>query len=353
MDSNRTKQTVLVVDDTPENIDILSGVLRDSYKVKAALNGEKALKIARTAPYPSMILLDIMMPGIDGYEVCRRLKSDPLTSKIPVIFITAKNQDGDEKIGLELGAVDYITKPFSPSIVKARVHTHLALYDQSLALEHQVNQRTKELLDTRLQIVRILGRAAEFKDNETGLHVVRMSHYARLIAEKLGNSAAWGDLIFSAAPLHDVGKIGIPDHILLKPGKLTEEEWHIMRKHPEFGAEIIGRNDSEILMTAKEIALTHHERWDGTGYPNQLKGEEIPISGRIIMIADVFDALTTQRPYKEAWSVEDAVKQINDSAGSHFDPNLVSIFNEVLPSILTIKENYDESTALNNPLETL
>jgi len=208
------------------------------------------------------------------------------------------------------------------------------------------------LLDTRLQIVRILGRAAEFKDNETGLHVVRMSHYARLIAEKLGNSAAWGDLIFSAAPLHDVGKIGIPDHILLKPGKLTEEEWHIMRKHPEFGAEIIGRNDSEILMTAKEIALTHHERWDGTGYPNQLKGEEIPISGRIIMIADVFDALTTRRPYKEAWSVEDAVKQINDSAGSHFDPNLVSIFNEVLPSILTIKENYDESTALINPLET-
>jgi putative two-component system response regulator len=196
-----------------------------------------------------------------------------------------------------------------------------------------------------LQIVRILGRAAEFKDNETGLHVIRMSHYARLIAEKLGNSASWGDLIFSAAPLHDIGKIGIPDHILLKPGKLTDDEWAIMRKHPEFGAEIIGKNDSEILMTAKEIALTHHERWDGSGYPNQLKGEEIPISGRIIMIADVFDALTTQRPYKKAWSVEDAVKLINDSAGTHFDPSLVTIFNEVLPSILAIKESYAESTA--------
>jgi putative two-component system response regulator len=277
--------------------------------------------------------------------VCRQLKADPLASNIPINFITVKNQDDDEKIGFELGAVDYITKPFSPSIAEARVHTHLALYDQSLALEYQVNNRTKELLAARLQIVRILGRAAEFKDNETGLHVIRMSHYARLIAEKLGNSAAWGDLIFSAAPLHDIGKIGIPDHILLKPSKLTDQEWDIMRKHPEFGAEIIGRNDSEILKTAKEIALTHHEKWDGSGYPNQLKGEEIPISGRIIMIADVFDALTTQRPYKKAWSVEDAVTLINESAGSHFDPSLVAVFNEVLPSILAIKENYDESTA--------
>lgn len=339
------KKTILVVDDTPENIDILSGVLRGEYKVKAALNGEKAIKIAQSTPPPSMILLDIMMPGIDGYEVCRQLKSNPLTSHIPIIFITAKNQTEDEKIGLELGAVDYITKPFSPSIVEARVHTHLALHDQNLSLEHEVKKRTKELLDTRLQIVRRLGKAAEFRDNETGLHVIRMSHYARLIAEQLGNGDAWVELIFNAAPMHDIGKIGIPDNILLKPGKLTDEEWHFMRKHPEFGVEIIGDNESEILMTAKEIALTHHEKWDGTGYPKNLKGDEIPISGRIIMIADVFDALTTERPYKEAWPVEDAVTLINERSGSHFDPNLVKIFNDVLPEILKIKEKYDESTA--------
>lgn len=339
------KRTILVVDDTPENIDVLSGVLRDKYKVKAALNGEKAIKIAQQIPSPSMILLDIMMPGIDGYEVCRQLKGNPLTSHIPIIFITAKNQTEDERIGLELGAVDYITKPFSPSIVEARVHTHLALHDQNIALEHEVQVRTKELLETRLQIVRRLGKAAEFRDNETGLHVIRMSHYARLIAEKLGHGDAWVDLIFNAAPMHDIGKIGIPDKILLKPGRLTDEEWNFMRKHPEFGVEIIGENDSEILMTAKEIALTHHEKWDGSGYPKNLKGEEIPISGRIIMIADVFDALTTERPYKKAWAVDEAVQFINERSSTHFDPNLVRIFNEVLPEILAIKEKYDESSA--------
>lgn len=339
------KKTILVVDDTPVNIDVLSGLLRKEYKVKAALNGEKALKIAQSEPCPSMILLDIMMPGIDGYEVCRQLKSNPLTSNIPVIFITAKNQIEDERIGLELGAVDYITKPFSPSIVEARVHTQLALHDQNLALESQVKIRTKQLLETRLQIVRMLGRAAEIKDNETGLHVIRMSHYARLIAEKLSFGKAWADLIFNAAPLHDIGKIGIPDHILLKKGSLTDEEWEIMRKHPEYGVEIIGDNDSELLVTAKEIALSHHEKWDGSGYPKKLKGEDIPISGRIIMIADVFDALTTERPYKKAWTSEDAIKLINDNSGSHFDPNLIAIFNEILPEIHAIKEKYDESTA--------
>lgn len=344
MGNNQAKQTILVVDDTPENIDILSGVLRKEYKIKAALDGQKALNIAQSSPHPSMILLDIMMPGIDGYEVCRQLKSNPLTRAIPVIFITAKNQDEDERIGLELGAVDYITKPFSPSIVEARVHTHLALYDQNLALEEQVKIRTKELLDTRLQIVRRLGRAAEFRDNETGLHVIRMSHYARFIAEALDDNNVWSNLIFNAAPMHDIGKIGIPDNILLKPGELNDQEWEIMQKHPEFGAEIIGDHESDILMTAKEIALTHHEKWDGSGYPRHLKGEEIPISGRIIMIADVFDALTTERPYKKAWSVEDAVKLINQRSGSHFDPALVAIFNKVLPSIIEIKNQYAESS---------
>jgi putative two-component system response regulator len=344
MDNNENRQTILVVDDTPENIDILSGVLRKEFKIKAALNGDKALKIANQVPRPSMILLDIMMPGIDGYEVCRQLKSRPSTASIPVIFITAKSQDEDERVGLELGAVDYITKPFSPSIVVARVHTHLALYDQNLALERKVQLRTQELLDTRLQIIRRLGRAAEFKDNETGLHVIRMSHYTRIIAESLDYSNSWTDLLFHAAPMHDIGKIGIPDHILLKPGKLNEEEWNLMLKHPDFGAEIIGDDGSDILTTAKEIALTHHEKWDGSGYPRKLKGEDIPISGRIVAIADVFDALTTERPYKKAWTVEDAVKLINENSGSHFDPELVTLFNKVLPAILEVKEKYAELT---------
>ena len=209
------KKTILVVDDTPENIDVLSGVLRSEFKVKFALNGERALKIVVGDPKPVMILLDIMMPGMDGYEVCRRLKANPATAKIPVIFITAKNQEEDEKKGLELGAVDYITKPINPSIVLARVHTQLALYDQNLTLEKKVRERTKELQDTRLEIIRRLGRAAEYKDNETGLHVIRMSHYARIMAEALDFGDDWTDLIFNAAPMHDIGKIGIPDHVLL------------------------------------------------------------------------------------------------------------------------------------------
>lgn len=340
------KKTILVVDDTPENIDVLSGVLKTDFKVKAALNGEKALTIANAEDKPSMILLDIMMPGMDGYEVCRQLKANPLTAKIPVIFITAKNQDEDERQGLELGAVDYITKPINPAIVRARVNTHLALYDQNLALEMKVRERTKKLHETRLEIIRRLGRAAEFKDNETGLHVIRMSHYARLIAEASGyGDEAWVDLIFNAAPMHDIGKIGIPDHILKKPGKLDPDEWKVMQMHPKYGADIIGEHDSKLMRMSREIALSHHEKWDGSGYPNGLKGEDIPLSGRIIAIADVFDALTTERPYKKAWSVEDAVSTIEKDAGSHFDPKLVKVFLEILPQALEIKEQYAEEKA--------
>ncbi|TDF37357.1 response regulator [Alteromonadaceae bacterium M269] len=338
------KPIILVVDDTPENIDVLSGVLRNEYKVKAALNGEKALQIANKSPQPSMILLDIMMPGMDGYQVCAHLKENPLTAKIPVIFVTAKDQDNDEKKGLELGAADYITKPITPSLVLARVSTHLALYDQNLALEKKVQERTKELRDAQLKIIHRLGRAAEFKDNETGLHVTRMSHYARLIAGSLSLGKEREELIFNAAPMHDIGKIGIPDNVLLKNGKLNEEEWNLMKNHPQFGADIIGDHDSELLKVCQMIALTHHEKWDGSGYPNQLKGEEIPIEGRIVAVADVFDALTTERAYKKAWSVDDAINLIDENAGSHFDPNVVAHFHQVLPDILDIKRTYAEST---------
>jgi putative two-component system response regulator len=340
------KRIVLVVDDTPDNIDVLSGVLKDEFRVKAAVNGERALKIAQTSPQPDMILLDVMMPGMDGYEVCQALKANPVTSRIPVIFVTAKNQQEDETRGLALGAVDYITKPISPAIVLARVHTHLNLYDQNLALERKVADRTRELRDTRYEVIRRLGRAAEFKDNETGMHVVRMSHFARLIAERLGAAPEWVELVFNASPMHDIGKIGIPDRVLLKPGKLDAEEWAIMQQHPVIGADILGDHDSPLLEMARTIALYHHEKWDGTGYPEGLAGMAIPLEARIVAIADVFDAVTSERPYKRAWAIGDAVKLIQDGAGTHFDPDLVSIFEAVLPEILQIRDRYADDPTL-------
>jgi putative two-component system response regulator len=342
MNTPITKQTVLVVDDTPENILILNGALRPHYKVKAAPNGEKALKIAQSTTQPDIILLDIMMPEMDGYEVCRKLKSSPITEKIPIIFVTAMSEVEDEKKGLDMGAVDYITKPINPAIVLARVRTHLALFDQTRELENKVRERTEELNSTRLEIIRRLGRAAEYKDNETGLHVIRMSHYSRLIGSHINANEEWVERLFDAAPMHDIGKIGIPDANLLKRDKLNDEEWEVMRKHPEFGGEILGDNDSELFKMAKEIAINHHEKWDGSGYPKGLQGEEIPLTARIIAIADVFDALTTERPYKKAWPVEQAVNFIDENSGSHFDPELVAVFLKALPEILKIKDQYAE-----------
>ncbi len=337
------KQTILVVDDTPDNIDILSAVLRTEYRVKAALNGERALKIASSDPAPDLILLDIMMPEIDGYEVLTRLKSDPATNQIPVIFVTAKAEETDEEKGLTLGAVDYITKPISPSIVMARVRSQLALYNQNRELEKKVKERTREINDTRMEIIRRLGRAAEYKDNETGLHVIRMSYYSQLIAESYSNNDEWIETVFLASPMHDIGKIGIPDRILLKPGKLDAEEWEIMKRHSEYGCEIIGDHDSDLLTMAKIIAESHHEKWNGKGYPHGLSGDDIPLPARIVAIADVFDALTSERPYKEEWPIDKAVALIREEAGEHFDPDLVNCFRERLPEMLDIKERYAEN----------
>jgi putative two-component system response regulator len=339
---HHSKQTILIVDDTPENIDVLTEVLDPYYNTKIALNGEKALKICASEAKPDLVLLDIMMPGISGYDVCQRMKRNSDTHGIPVIFVTAMNEMEDEKKGLELGAVDYITKPISPAIVLARVRTQLALYDQTRELERLVELRTAELEKTRRQIIRRLGRAAEFKDNETGNHVIRMSHYSRLTAEVMGMSAAAVDTLFNAAPMHDVGKIGIPDNVLLKPGKLDDLEWEVMRQHPAMGAEIIGDHKDELLQAARLVAITHHEKWDGSGYPNGLKGEEIPVFGRIVAIADVFDALTSSRPYKKAWTVEAAIEMIDEGSGKHFDPALIGHFKTALPEILKIKEKYAE-----------
>ena len=336
-----SKQTILVVDDTPENIDVLVGTLKDDYKVKAAINGEMALKIVRNSP-PDIILLDIMMPGIDGFEVCRCLKEDHTTRHIPIIFITAKIGVEDELMGLEFGAVDYLTKPISPPIVKARVRTHLALHDQNRELDRKVRIQTTQLHETRLQVIQRLGRAAEFKDDDTGLHVIRMSKYSFILGLEAGMSINEAEMLMDAAPMHDIGKIGIPDYILKKPGKLDAEEFRIMQTHCEIGARILGDDDSELLQVAKIVALTHHEKWNGQGYPKGLKGEEIPRIGRIVAIADVFDALTSKRPYKEMWPVEDAVNLLQSSAGEHFDPQLVPLFVKALPDIMKVKNAHSE-----------
>ena len=341
--ASATQATILVVDDTPSNITVLMEILRGDYRILAAINGEQALKIAGGEPLPDLILLDVMMPGMSGHEVCERLKAESRTRKIPVIFVTAMNQVDDEARGFALGAVDYITKPVSPPIVKARVKTHLALYDQNRELERMVRERTAELHHTRMEIIKRLGRAGEFRDNETGMHVVRVAHYCRLLGEAVRMNEEDLDLLFNAAPMHDIGKIGIRDNVLLKPGKLDESEIKIMRQHVPFGGEIIGEHADPLLKMAQLIALTHHEKWDGTGYHRGLKGEEIPLVGRITTIADVFDALTSNRPYKKAWSVQDAITLLQREAGTSFDPELVKKYVAILPQILAVREKYSDA----------
>ena len=343
MNTQPSRSTVLLVDDVAENIDILNAVLAPHYRTRVALDGERALKICASSSPPDLVLLDIMMPGMDGYQVCAKLKANPDTRNIPVIFVTAMGDLEDEQFGLELGAVDYLTKPISPAIVLARVRTHLALYDQSRELAREVRQRTAELFNTRQQIIRRLGRAAEYRDNETGNHVIRMSHFCRLIAEVVGLGSANIEILFNAAPMHDVGKIGIPDHILLKPGPLTSEEWEIMKSHAQIGADIIGEHSDEMLQAAQMIAQCHHEKWDGSGYPRGLTGEEIPLMARIVALADVFDALTSERPYKKAWDIDRAVAHIESQAGLHFDPQLMAPFRQALPQMLEIREEFADS----------
>lgn len=323
------RQCLLLVDDEPTNLQVLRHILQDDYRLLFAKDGPKALELAGRER-PALVLLDVMMPGMTGHDVCLQLKADPATREIPVIFVTALADTEDEAKGFEVGAVDYITKPVSPAIVKARVRTHLSLV------------RMDELKRTRLEIVQRLGLAAEYKDNETGLHVIRMSHYSRILARALGWSEADCDDLLNAAPMHDVGKIGIPDAVLRKPGKLDADEWAVMRQHVSIGANIIGEHPSGLLRMAQRIALTHHEKWDGSGYPNGLAGEDIPIEGRIVAIADVFDALTSERPYKQAWPVEEAVAFLREQSGQHFDPDLVELFIQQLPAVLEVKARWAE-----------
>ncbi|MGL4613205.1 MAG: HD-GYP domain-containing protein [Shewanella sp.] len=338
----KSKPLVLVVDDSADNIQIMHGLLCEKYSIRAATSGAKAIALAALEPMPDLILLDVMMPDMDGFQTCSHLKRNPLTRRIPVIFVTAKTDTIDERTGFDLGAVDYISKPISPTILEARIQIHLKLASRANQLESLVQQRTQELESTRYKIIHKLGRAAEFRDNETGLHIIRMSQYGYLLAKKIGQPAYWCQLFLNAAPMHDIGKIGVPDAILLKPGKLTDDEYLIIQTHPMIGAEIIGDDDDPLLVMAKDISLYHHERWDGSGYPSGICQDQIPLCARIATIADVFDALTTSRSYKIAWSIQDALNYLHYGAGSQFDPQLVAAFLECKEAITEIHTQFAE-----------
>lgn len=360
------KPTILIVDDTPDNLILMSSLLKKDYKVKIANGGEKALRIASSDSPPDLILLDIMMPDMDGYEVCYRLKREPKTMNIPVIFLTAKNEMEDEKKGLELGAVDYITKPISTPIVLARVKNHLALKameeflrDQNEFLELEVAKRTREVI--AIQDVTILAMAslAETRDSDTGNHIRRTQHYVKALAEKLRDHPrfAWFltevniSMLFKSAPLHDIGKVGIPDRILLKPGRFEPEEFEIMKTHTTLGRDAIVHAENalgisvDFLTFAKSIALSHQEKWNGSGYPEGLSGENIPIAARLMAVADVYDALISRRVYKEGMPHEKAVQIMVEGRGSHFDPDMLDAFLDIQEEFRGIAQRFIDSDA--------
>jgi len=371
MREHKTKQHVMIVDDTPANIALMGAILADTYEISVATNGLEAIGLAHSENPPDIILLDIMMPEMDGYEVCAQLKASKRTQHIPIIFVTAKDDTEDQAKGLALGAVDYITKPVSFPIVKARVAIHLALFDQNRMLEKKVRQRTMELNATQDVTIRSLAILAEYRDNETGGHIVRTQHYVRILAEKLKNHPRFSDaigsddmiqLLFKSAPLHDIGKVAIKDNILLKPGRLTDEEFEEMKRHTIYGAEALEKAQSSIdevmhssfLSIAMEIALTHHEKYDGQGYPAGLKGDEIPISGRLMAVADIYDALVSKRVYKPPFTHKKAYSIITEGDGrvepSHFDPDILFAFKETAEKFREVGIKFADSQEERNAL---
>lgn len=336
--------SILVVDDEPANIDILLGILSPYYNVKVAPSGAVALKIVQQFT-PDLILLDVMMPGMDGFEVCKKLKTDRLLSQIPVIFVTALTQGENEEKGFKLGAVDYITKPVSPSITLARVKTHISLAHQMRTTENLVSKRTEELSKSQQSAITMLAAAGHYNDTDTGHHIWRMAAYSKCLAIAWGWSYDDACLLAQAAPMHDTGKIGIPDAILKAPRRLLDGEMEIMRTHAQIGHKILSQCDTPLFNLAAKIALCHHEKWNGTGYPEGLAGEDIPESARIVAIADVFDALTMKRPYKKAWSDEEAFEHIQEGAGEHFDPKLVECFLSIKQKILETKNYWNQLEA--------
>ena len=363
-DNPDRRPTILVVDDTPQNLSLMSDLLEGDYQVKVATGGARALKIARSDAPPDLVLLDIMMPDMDGYEVCRQLKADPATALIPVIFLTAKTETQDEQMGLSLGAVDYITKPISPPIVMARVKTHLTLKasadflrDKNAFLEQEVARRTEEVRDIQDVTILTMASLAETRDNETGNHILRTQFYVKALAQHLQGHPRFSgylsdtmiELLFKSAPLHDIGKVGIPDSILLKPGKLEADEFEIMKTHTtqgraaiEAAEERLGKN-VPFLLCAKEIAYSHQEKWDGSGYPEGLKGDAIPIAARLMAVADVYDALISRRVYKPPFTHEKAVAIVVEGRGTHFDADVVDAFVAIQEQCKIIAERYANS----------
>ncbi len=360
------RPTVLAVDDTPENLDLMSGLLQDRYRVKVAINGEKALQIARSDDPPDLILLDIMMPGLSGYEVCAQLKQDPATRAIPIIFLTAMTATEDETKGLEMGAVDFITKPVNPPIVLARVATQLQLKaaadflrDQNSYLEAEVQRRGQELAAIQDVTIQAMAALAETRDTDTGNHIRRTQHYVKALAQHLRDHPRFRDaldehtidLLFRSAPLHDIGKVGIPDRILLKPGRLTPEEFEIMKTHTTLGRDAIATAERQLglevgfLKYAKEIAYGHQEKWDGSGYPEGRAGDAIPLSARLMALADVYDALISRRVYKEPMDHAQALDIIRQGRGSHFDPDIVDAFLAIHEQLLAIAHRFSDSDA--------
>ena len=364
MSHTPTKPTILVVDDTPDNIDLLCAVLEQDYRTKIAVNGERALKIANGDDKPDLILLDVMMPGLSGYDVCKALKANPDTRDIPVIFVTAMSEVVDEQLGLGLGAADYITKPISAPIVLARIKTQLSmkrvhdfLRDQNHFLETEIQTRTREIVALQDVTIHTMASLAETRDSETGNHIRRTAHYVKTLAEALRPNPRFSafltdkniELLFKSAPLHDIGKVGIPDRILLKPGRFEPHEMEIMKTHTTLGRDAIEAAERELGITvdflkyAKEIAYGHQEKWDGSGYPLGLSGDDIPISARLMAVADVYDALISRRVYKEGMSHEAAVAIITEGRGQHFDPDMVDTFLALQDEFIAIAQRYADS----------
>ena len=359
------KETILVVDDESANLAALNKILSGSYQVRIANSGERALQVVSIEPLPQLILLDVMMYPMDGYAVLSRLKENPVTAGIPVIFVTSKDASEDEEQGLSLGAVDYITKPIRPSIVLARAKTHLELkmardflHDQNTFLEKEVDRRMKENQLIQNISIRALAHLAEIRDPETGDHILRTQSYIKTLATSLKQHPRYSEtmtdryiqLLTRSAPLHDIGKVGIPDHILLKPGPLTPDEWVVMRTHSVLGARAIEQAEKDVnesvdfLTLAKEIAHWHHERWDGEGYPDGLAGDAIPISARLMALADVFDAIISPRVYKPALSYEKARDIIVEEKGGHFDPEMTEAFMANFEAFVEIADKYQASS---------
>jgi putative two-component system response regulator len=314
---------------------LLRSTLQEDYKLVFAHNGTEALA-AVLKHSPSLILLDVQMPDMTGFEVAQRLKSDPKTEHIPIIFVTSLLDEDDEQAGFNAGGVDYITKPISPCIVRARVRTHLSLV------------RVSKLETSYRDAIYMLGEAGHYNDSDTGVHIWRMAAYSYVLARATGWEKDHAKLLEMAAPMHDTGKIGMPDAILQKPDKLNDEEWIIMKQHPRIGYDILSKSKSPVFQLAAEIALYHHERWDGTGYPNGLAGEAIPESARIVAIADVFDALSMRRPYKEPWPIERILPTLQELSGNHLDKRLVAIFISIMPLILEIKDEWNSRSSLDS-----